>query len=42
MMPWLGTRELLSMIELHRWAGLGLTLVTACHVYLVLMGRLGR
>ena len=42
MMPWLGTPDLLRMIELHRWAGLGLTLVTACHAYLILMGRLGR
>ncbi len=42
MLPIMGTHEMEQMLTIHRYAGLALVVVTIMHVYLIVMGRLGR
>ncbi len=42
MIPWMGTDELESMLELHRWSGLLVVVAAALHVSGIVMQRFGK
>lgn len=42
MLPIMGTHDMEQMLTIHRYAGLMLVVATVVHVYLVVMGKLGR
>ena len=42
MIPWMGTDELESMLEVHRWSGLVVVAAAALHISAMVMQRIGK